>query len=157
MRRDESRRGTLKRVPRQRTRYDLGMLTWFASLLALGAVAPDFTLRDESGNLVRLADFRGRPRVLVFYPMDETPVCRTQLCEFRDHLQEYQPRGVLVPGVNPCSASSHTKFRQNHKFPFPLLVDDGKKVAQLYNASGLIIRRTVYGIGKDGRIVFAER
>ena len=138
-------------------RYDLDMLSWFASLLALGALAPDFTLRDDSGNPVHLADFRGRPIVLVFYPMDETPVCRKQLCEFRDHWQEFQQRGVVVLGVNPGSASSHTKFRKNQGFPFPLLVDDGKKVAELYNASGLVIRRTVYGIGKDGRVVFAER
>ncbi len=134
-----------------------GMFSLFASLLALGAPAPDFTLRDDSGAAVHLADLRGRPVVLVFYPMDETPVCRKQLCEFRDHWEEFQRRGVAVLGVNPGSAASHTKFRKNQGFPFPLLVDEGKKVAQLYNASGLIIRRTVYGIGKDGRIVFAER
>ena len=123
-----------------------------------GSPAPDFSLRDDAGQVVRLADFRGRaPVVLVFYPMDETPTCRQQLCEFRDAWQEYQQRGVMVFGVNPGSPSSHTKFKPNHHFPFPLLVDEGKKVARLYNAGGFIVKRSVYGIAKDGRIVFAER
>ena len=135
------------------------MLSWFAALLSLGSPAPDFTLPDDSGGRVRLADWLSRgPVVLVFYPMDETPGCTTQLCEIRDHWSEFQKRGVAVFGVNPGSAPSHAKFRQNHQFPFPLLVDEERKVAKLYNAAGvLIIRRTVYGIGKDGRIVFAER
>lgn len=135
-----------------------GMLSLFAGLLSVGTPAPDFTLRDDGGNSVRLADFRGRtPVVLVFYPMDDTPVCRKQLCEFRDQWDEFKRRGVAVLGVNPGSAASHAKFRRNHSFPFPLLVDEGKKVARLYGASGLIVRRSVYGIGQDGRIVFAER
>ncbi len=134
------------------------MLSWFAALLPLGTAAPDFTLRDDSGQVVRLADLRGRQAaVLVFYPMDETSGCRTQLCEIRDYWEEFTRAGVAVFGVNPGSASSHTKFRENHHFPFPLLVDEGRKVAGLYNASGWVVRRTVYGIRKDGRIVFAER
>ncbi|HYM11779.1 MAG TPA: peroxiredoxin [Bryobacterales bacterium] len=134
------------------------MLSLFADLLALGTPAPEFALRDEHGAVVRLADLRGRqPVVLVFYPMDETPGCRKQLCEIRDHWEEFAQRGVAVFGVNSGSAASHTKFRENHHFPFPLLIDEGKKVAGLYHASGLLIRRTVYGISKDGRIVFAER
>lgn len=134
------------------------MLSLFAGLLPLGTPAPGFTLRDDHGAVVRLADLHGRqPVVLVFYPMDETPGCRKQLCEIRDHWEEFVQRSVAVFGVNPGSAASHTKFRENHHFPFPLLVDEGKKVARLYHASGLIVRRTVYGISRGGRIVFAER
>ena len=61
-------------------------------------------------------------------------------------------------GVNSGSAGSHKKFRQSHGLPFPLLVDQGKTVARLYGANGFpVVRRTVYAIGKDGRLVFAER
>ena len=134
------------------------MLSWFAPLLAVGREAPDFTLSDDTGHAVRLAEHRGRQAVvLVFYPMDETPGCRTQLCEIRDHWQDFTRRGVAVYGVNPGSAASHAKFRANHGFPFPLLVDNGKKVASLYGADGLVPRRTVYAIDLKGRIVFAER
>ena len=64
---------------------------------------------------------------------------------------------MVVFGVNPQSASSHAGFRQKHKFPFPLLVDDGKRVAGLYNAGGLFVKRTVYLIGPDGRVKFGQR
>ena len=60
-------------------------------------------------------------------------------------------------GVNPQSARSHASFRDKHKFPFPLLVDEGKRVADAYKCGALIVRRTVYLIGPDGRIRFARR
>jgi len=66
-------------------------------------------------------------------------------------------RDIEVFGVNPQSAYSHGKFRQRYHFPFPLLVDDGQRVAKLYNASGLIVKRTVYRIGPDGVIRFSRR
>ena len=64
---------------------------------------------------------------------------------------------MQVFGVNPQSADSHAGFRQKQKLPFPLLVDKGQRVAQLYQANGLVVKRTVYLIGKDGKIRFARR
>lgn len=64
---------------------------------------------------------------------------------------------MQVFGVNPQSAASHRKFRENNHFPFPLLVDSGQKVAALYHANGLFVKRTVYRIGPDGIIRFARR
>lgn len=65
--------------------------------------------------------------------------------------------GVQVFGVNPQSSESHASFRQKQRLPFPLLVDKGQKVATLYNANGLIVKRTVYLIGPDGKIRFSRR
>ena len=59
--------------------------------------------------------------------------------------------------MNPQNAASHAGFRQKHNLPFPLLVDKGRKVTGLYTAGGFIVRRTVYLIGKDGKIQFAQR
>jgi len=75
----------------------------------------------------------------------------------RDNWSEARARGVEVFGVNPQSASSHQRFRGKYHFPFPLLVDAGQKVAALYHANGLIVKRTVYRIGPDGVIQFARR
>ena len=134
------------------------MLSWFFSdPLPVGAVAPDFTLQDESGKTVSLAELRGRNVVLVFYPGDDTPGCTKQLCQFRDDWSEAKAHGVAVFGVNPQGAQAHAKFRQKFHFPFPLLVDRGQKVAQLYHANGLIVKRTVYLIGPDGNVRFARR
>ena len=62
-----------------------------------------------------------------------------------------------VFGINPQGTRSHERFRRKYQFPFPLLVDEGQKVAKLYNANGLIVKRTVYRIGPDGVIRFARR
>src|SRR3954451_19947449 len=126
--------------------------------LAVGSEAPEFTLPDQDGNPVVLSKLRGKNVVLVFYPRDETPVCRQQLCEFRDQYQLAANRDTIVFGVNQGGASSHAGFRQKYSLPFPLLVDKGGQVARLYNAKGLLMTvRTVYLIGKDGRIRFARR
>lgn len=135
------------------------ILSWLLSEpIAVGEYAPDFTLRDQEGGSVTLGDFRGRKNViLVFYPGDDTSVCRKQLCEFRDEWQAAQAKETLVFGVNPQSAESHRKFIEKYHYPFPLLVDAGRKVAAQYHAGGLVVRRTVYLIGKSGRVRFARR
>ncbi len=134
------------------------MLSWlFSKPLPVGSPAPDFSLPDEAGRMVRLSALRGNSVALVFYPGDNTPTCTKQLCEFRDAWNDVQARGVQVFGVNPWSARSHAGFRQKYKLPFPLLVDKGRKVAALYHADGLVVRRTVYLIAADGLIRFAQR
>jgi peroxiredoxin Q/BCP len=134
------------------------MLSWlWSDPLPVGTKAPAFTLQDESGHAVSLAALRGKNVVLVFYPGDDTSVCTKQLCDFRDHWKDAQKKNTVVYGVNPWSASSHMKFRDKFKFPFPLLVDAGQKVAAEYHANGLFIKRTVYLIGPDGVIRFGRR
>jgi thioredoxin-dependent peroxiredoxin len=134
------------------------MLSWFFSdPLPAGSAAPDFTLSDQDGNQVTLSALRGKNVVLVFYPADETAVCRRQLCEFRDCWPLAVEKNTVVLGVNPQSAESHAKFRNRRGFPFPLLVDRGQKVAELYEARGLIVKRTVYLISPDGVIRYSRR
>jgi peroxiredoxin Q/BCP len=134
------------------------MLSWlFSDPLKAGTPAPDFSLPDDSGRVVTLSALRGKRVVLVFYPADDTPGCTKQLCQFRDDWSEARAAGVEVFGVNPGSARSHVKFLQKFKFPFPLLVDESQKVAELYHANGLIVKRTVYLIGADGLIHFSRR
>jgi peroxiredoxin Q/BCP len=130
---------------------------FFSDPLTEGSIAPDFTLPDDSGNEIRLSALRGKNVVLVFYPGDDTPGCTKQLCQLRDSWESARARGVEVFGVNPQSARSHTGFRSKYELPFPLLVDEGRKVASLYNANGIIVKRTVYLIGPDGVIRFARR
>jgi len=130
---------------------------FFSHPLPVGSTAPEFSLPDDAGNQVRLSALRGKNVVLVFYPGDSTPGCTRQLCQLRDSWESARARGVEVFGVNPQSAASHARFRSRHRFPFPLLVDAGRKVAALYNASGIIVKRTVYLIGPDGTIRFARR
>jgi peroxiredoxin Q/BCP len=134
------------------------MLGWlFSDPLMVGTVAPDFTLPDDAGHIVSLTSLRGKNVLLVFYPADNTPGCTKQLCQLRDNWDRLLSTGVAVFGINPQSADSHTAFRQKQKLPFPLLVDKGQKVAELYHANGLFVKRTVYLIGANGKIRFGRR
>lgn len=133
------------------------MLDWlFSSPLAVGTSAPDFSVPDQDGSRVTLSALRGKNVVLVFYPADDTSVCTKQLCEFRDAWGDVKAKNGVVFGVNP--ARRHTKFRAKYQFPFPLLYDEGQKVARLYQSNGALVpKRTVYLIGPDGVIRYARR
>jgi thioredoxin-dependent peroxiredoxin len=134
------------------------MLSWLPrDPLPVGSKAPDFTLPTESGKKVTLSSLRGKNVVLVFYPGDDTLICRTQLCEFRDSWPDMRAHNVVVFGINPQSPESHREFRTRNRFPFPLLVDVDQRVAALYNSDGGIVNRTVYLIGPTGLIRYARR
>lgn len=134
------------------------MLDWLlGSPLEAGSAAPAFTAADQDGNQVSLEQLRGKNVVLVFYPADDTAVCTKQLCEFRDSWASAQQKNAVVFGVNPAGQAKHGKFRERYQLPFPLLIDEGQRIAKAYNAGGLVVRRTVYLIGPDGKIRFAKR
>jgi len=102
-----------------------------------GDLAPEFILPDAEGNLVRLSDFRGKRVVLYFYPRDNTPGCTKEACGFRDVYREYQENNIIILGVSTDNPVSHRKFVNKYQLPFPLLVDDGGKVATQYGSYGL--------------------
>jgi peroxiredoxin Q/BCP len=126
----------------------------------VGSKAPAFALQDQNGQTISLESMLSTgPVVLIFYPGDQTPGCTIQLCAIRDDWNDFEKVGIQVFGINPSDASSHAAFAKKHDFPFPLLVDKDRKVAQAYGAEQnilitKIVRRTVIGIGTDGRIVF---
>jgi peroxiredoxin len=88
-----------------------------------GTRAPDFTLNDQDGAKVSLADFRGKTVVLVFYPLDFSPVCTDQLSVYQEVLDEFQGRGVQLLGISVDSAFCHAAFRRELGLTFPLLAD----------------------------------
>jgi peroxiredoxin Q/BCP len=128
-------------------------------MLAIGSVAPEFSLVGQDNDTVSLSSYKDKNYVvLIFYPGDETPVCTQQLCEIRDDYSQFEQRGAVVFGVNPGSEKSHQKFVQKHSFQFKLLIDTKGAVAKLYSAKGALMnQRTVYVIDKEGKIVFAQR
>jgi thioredoxin-dependent peroxiredoxin len=130
--------------------------------LQAGIMAPDFELTDETGKVKRLSDYRGQVVVLYFYPQDDTPGCTTEACNFRDNYSSYQKAHVVILGVSPDTASSHTKFKEKYSLPFPLLADVGHKVCELYGVWGRKknfgkefdgVFRTTFLIGPDGKII----
>src|SRR5215213_4695296 len=103
---------------------------------AVGTPAPDFELRDENDQLVKLSDFRGKRVVLYFYPKDDTKGCTAQACGFRDAYPAITEQNAVVIGISPDNSASHQKFKTKYNLPFILLVDEGHKVADQYAAWG---------------------
>jgi peroxiredoxin Q/BCP len=131
-----------------------------------GNPAPDFELRSDSGDTVKLSDFRGRPVVLYFYPKDNTPGCTTEACEFRDAYDVFRERGAEVLGVSPDDVTSHEKFKSKYELPFTLLADPEHEVAEKYGVWGekkfagksyMGINRSTFVIDKEGTVVRAMR
>ncbi len=111
--------------------------------LKVGDPAPDFTLADEKGNLVHLADYQGKQRVvLYFYPKDDTPGCTAQACGFRDVYTDITERNAIVFGISGDDQASHVKFKTKYQLPFLLLVDADHQVSTAYGVWG---ERSMYG------------
>ena len=105
-------------------------------MIAAGAEAPDFSLPDQDGNIVSLADLRGQTSVLVFYPGDWSPVCTDQLNVYQEVVGELNERGARLYGVSVDSAFSHKAFQDHLGISFPLLADFHPKgeVSRKYGA-----------------------
>jgi peroxiredoxin Q/BCP len=129
--------------------------------IAEGKKAPAFTLADQDGKKVSLADFAGKDVILYFYPKDDTPGCTKEACGFRDDWKKFQKHGAVVLGVSADDGASHQKFRTKYKLPFTLLSDPTRKTMTAYGAYGEkmmygkkvtgVIRSTVW-IGPDGTV-----
>jgi peroxiredoxin Q/BCP len=127
--------------------------------LSVGDAAPAFTLSSTGGTSVSLADFKGRPVVLVFYPGDDSSVCTKQLNSYNDELAEFEKLDARVLGISAQGVDSHEKFSGKHGFRFPLLADADKAVAGAYGTLGPIgfPRRSVFIIDGDGVVRYAHR
>ena len=128
-------------------------------LLEVGAVAPDFTLKDKNGEDVSLSDFRGKKVVLYFYPKDNTPGCTRQACAFAGLYGEFKKRGVEVIGVSRDSVASHVKFSEKYGLGFRLLSDPDLEAIKaygvwqekkLYGKTSFGVVRTTFLIDEDG-------
>ncbi|WP_149084956.1 MULTISPECIES: thioredoxin-dependent thiol peroxidase [Microbacterium] len=104
--------------------------------LETGTAAPDFSLLDQDGNTVRLADLHGTKTVLYFYPAAMTPGCTTEACDFRDSISSLQAAGYQVVGVSRDEPAKLAAFRDRDGLTFPLLSDPDHAVHDAYGAWG---------------------
>jgi len=101
---------------------------------AVGDLAPEVALPDESGAIHRLSEQHGRWTILYFYPKDDTPGCTIEACEFRDHNESIHSRDADVWGISPQGAASKRAFREKFDLPFTLLADEEHAVADAYGS-----------------------
>ncbi len=130
--------------------------------IQVGSRAPDFTLKDQNNQVVRLADFRGRKAVLlVFYPLTFTGNCQDELAEIRDHLPDYANDRVQVLAISVDSVYSHKVWSLQQGFEFPLLADfwPHGAVARSYGVfddTAGVAHRGTFLVDADGAVRFAE-
>jgi thioredoxin-dependent peroxiredoxin len=133
-----------------------------ADHLQVGDMAPNFEAMTDTGEKVRLSDYRGKRVIVYFYPADDTPGCTKQSCDFRDSYPVIQEKNGVVLGISPDSAESHRKFKSKYDLPFTLLVDEDHSIAEKYGAWGektsfgktyMGIIRSHYVIDEEGKIV----
>ena len=103
----------------------------------VGTKAPTFSLPNEAGRTVELADYGGRWVVLYFYPKDDTPGCTTEACEFTGGIKAFDQLSATVLGVSPDSPESHQKFIAKYKLSLTLLSDPRHQVMEKYGAWGV--------------------
>ena len=129
--------------------------------LGEGDPVPDWEMSADDGSLVSSDSLAGRRYVLYFYPKDDTPGCTTQACSIRDSWSRVTGTGIDLFGVSPDSVKSHAKFRKKYDLPYPLLADEGHRVAEAFGVwieKGFAGRtyfgneRTTFVIGPDGNI-----
>jgi peroxiredoxin Q/BCP len=130
-------------------------------MLKIGDTAPDFTTTTESGDTVKLSNFKGKKVFIYFYPKDNTPGCKAESCSIRDHYDVFEKSDIPVFGISGGTAKSHQSFREKNSLPFPLLMDEEFEIAKLfdvyqkksmYGKEYLGIVRTTFLIDETGKV-----
>ena len=134
--------------------------------LATGDMAPDFTLPRDGGGTVSLAEFRGSPVVLYFYPKDDTSGCTTEALAFTALADEFAKAGAKVIGLSPDPVKSHDKFVAKHGLSVILASDEEKAVLSaygvwneksMYGRTYMGVERSTFLIDRDGRVAAVWR
>ena len=131
-----------------------------------GKPAPAFELQSDAGDTVRLADLRGKPVVLYFYPKDDTPGCTTQARGIRDAYAEFERAGAVVLGISPDNEAKHVRFKDKYELPFTLLADPEHSVAEEYGTwvekknygkTYMGVERSTFIVDADGNLAAIKR
>lgn len=132
-----------------------------ATHLTEGTKAPAFKGKDQDGNTISLADYKGKKLVLYFYPEDDTPTCTVQACNLRDNFAALKANGFTVIGISPDEEKKHKKFEAKYKLPFTLIADPKHTIIdkygvwgekQLYGRKYMGLHRTTFLIDEKGII-----
>jgi thioredoxin-dependent peroxiredoxin len=111
-------------------------------LLTEGSKAPAFKGKNQDGEMVSLADFKGKKVVLYFYPADDTPTCTAQACNLRDNFALLKKHGFVVIGISPDEEKKHKKFETKYNLPFTLIADTTNTIIEKYGVWG---EKSMYG------------
>jgi len=130
-----------------------------------GDTAPAFTLRNDRGEEVSLADFAGQRVLVYFYPRANTPGCTTEACDFSENLERFNEASVTVLGISPDPVEKLATFRADHHLTIELLSDESRETLRAWGAFGekknygKVVEggiRSSFLVGADGTIEQAQ-
>jgi peroxiredoxin Q/BCP len=130
--------------------------------LKIGDVLPAFVSEDQNGNQIDSTNLIGKKLVVYFYPKDNTPGCTAQACNIRDNYEQLLANNIQIIGVSADSLKSHKSFTTKYELPFPLLLDEDKKVIEAFGVWGTKkfmgkvydgIHRTTFLFNEEGKVV----
>ncbi len=110
--------------------------------IAIGKKVPNLKGALDDGGTLALADLRGHPAVVYFYPKDNTPGCTNEAQAFRDLHEAFRRHGCAIVGVSRDSIASHAKFRAKHALPFALVADTDEAWCNAFDVLG---EKVLYG------------
>lgn len=130
----------------------------------VGQLAPDFALKNQDGQVVRLSDFRGRRVVIFAFPKANTAGCNAQACGFRDEFPVIEAGNAVVLGISTDSPETLKKWKERLKLPYDLLSDPDMTMLSVWNAGGPSLlglvklpfaTRSVWVIDENGQVLDA--
>jgi peroxiredoxin Q/BCP len=123
-----------------------------------GEPAPDFTLNGVPSGAYHLGDQHGKVVVLAFYPGDFTPVCLRQLQHYEEQRQRLLATGATLWAISTDSLESHERMAKSYALAFPLLADEGGKVAAQYGVRGMLgsARRSLFIVDPGGIVRYVK-
>ena len=107
-----------------------------------GDKAPNFKGQTDGGGYCKLADFKGKPLILYFYPKDDTPGCTTEAQGFRDAMTDFTKTGAAIVGVSKDTVKKHDRFKAKHDLNFTLISDEDGTLCEAY---GVWVEKNMYG------------
>ena len=129
--------------------------------LKAGDAAPEFSAKDQDGNVHELKDYKGKKLVVFFYPKASTPGCTAEACNINDNYDRFKAQGYEILGVSADSAKRQSNFKNKYGFQYPLLADEDKAVIEAFGVWGPKkfmgreydgIHRTTFVIDENGVI-----
>ena len=125
-------------------------------MLEKGTKAPDFSVRDHNGNVVRISDLKGKKIVLWFYPKADTPGCTIEGKGFRDDYETFVRKNTVILGVSLDNEDDNKAFAEKFNFPYPLLCDVNREISLAYEAvkgkEDEYASRITYVVDEEGNI-----
>jgi thioredoxin-dependent peroxiredoxin len=126
--------------------------------IQIGDMIPDFSLKDQDGNMIDINDYRGKKKLVIFfYPMDGLLGCVTEANYFRDLLEEFDEVDAVIIGISGQTVESHKDFATKYRLNYPILSDQENKVRKLFgvpsSALGLIPGRVSYVANDKGKVI----